>query len=114
MASTLAWFQSSGDLPQIRVYSAPVDQEEALHRSVVDACQTIHNYSGMSERMKRHVEACIDSHGGYFELLLYTLSAITLKLKVSGQVLIRRFFLLVWCVELWTQNFSVPLSYSCI
>jgi hypothetical protein len=43
------------------VYAAPVDSEEA-HR-IVDACQTIRNYPGTFERMRRsmtrRVEACI-------------------------------------------------------
>jgi hypothetical protein len=28
------------------VYAAPVDNEEALHHRIVDACQTICNYPG--------------------------------------------------------------------
>jgi hypothetical protein len=56
------------------VYAAPVDNEEALHHRVVDACQTIRNYPSNFERMRRpmmrRVEACIESHGGYFEHLL--------------------------------------------
>jgi hypothetical protein len=55
------------------VYAAPVDNEEALHRTV-DACQTVRNYLGIFERMQRsmmiHVEACIESHGEHFEYLL--------------------------------------------
>jgi hypothetical protein len=43
------------------VYAAPVDNEEALHHR---------NYPGIFERMlrcmMRRVEACIESHGGYF------------------------------------------------
>jgi hypothetical protein len=54
------------------VYAAPVDNEEA-HR-IVDACQTIGNYPGISERtgrsIMRRVEACTESHGGHFEHLL--------------------------------------------
>jgi hypothetical protein len=56
------------------VYAAPVDNEEALHNRIEDACQTIRNYPGVSERMRRavmrHVEACIESHGAHFEHLL--------------------------------------------
>jgi hypothetical protein len=47
MASTLARFESSGFLPvgtpKALVYAAPVDNEEALHHRIVDACQTIRN-----------------------------------------------------------------------
>jgi hypothetical protein len=56
------------------VYAAPVDNEKALHHHIVDACQTIHNYPGISEQMwwstVRRVETCIDSHLGHFERLL--------------------------------------------
>jgi hypothetical protein len=42
MASTLARFESSGFLrvgtPKSLVYAAPVDNEEALQRRIVDAC----------------------------------------------------------------------------
>jgi transposase len=56
------------------VYAAPVDNEEALHNRIVDACQTIRNYPGIFERMRRsmmrRVKVCIESHGGHFEQLL--------------------------------------------
>jgi hypothetical protein len=56
------------------VCAAPVDKEEALHHCIVDACQTIRNYPGIFEWMRRsvmrRVEACIKSHGGHFEHLL--------------------------------------------
>jgi hypothetical protein len=54
----------------ILVYAAPVDNEEALHHCIVSAYHTICNYCGMFEWMQqsmmRHVEACIESHGGLF------------------------------------------------
>jgi hypothetical protein len=46
MASTLTKFEST-----CLVYAAPVDNEEALHYRIVDACQTIRNYPGIFERM---------------------------------------------------------------
>jgi hypothetical protein len=56
------------------VYADPVDNEEALHHRIVDVCQTICNYPGIFEQMRRsmmrRVEACIESHGGHFEHLL--------------------------------------------
>jgi hypothetical protein len=78
MASTLARFESSAFVPvgtpKSLVYAAPVDNEDALHHRIVDACQTIRNYPGIFERMRRsmlrRVEACIESHGGHFEHLL--------------------------------------------
>jgi hypothetical protein len=55
-------------------YAAPVDNEEALHHRIVDACHTIRNYSDIFERMRRammrRVEACIETDGGHFEHLL--------------------------------------------
>jgi hypothetical protein len=74
MASTLARFESSGFLPKTVAYAAPVDNEMALHHPIVDACQSIRNYPGIFDRMRRsmmrRVEACIESHGGHFEHLL--------------------------------------------
>jgi hypothetical protein len=56
------------------VYAAPSDNEETLHHRIVDACQTIWNYPvifvPMRWPMMRLVEACIESHGRYFEHLL--------------------------------------------
>jgi hypothetical protein len=79
-----AWPPSSPDLNPLDfylwghlkslVYAAPVGKEEALLHGIVDACQTICNYPGIFERMRRsmmrHVEACIESHGRHFEHLL--------------------------------------------
>jgi hypothetical protein len=54
MASTLVRFESSGFLPMgIRKtpwYAVPVDNEE--FDSIVDVCETIHNYPGIFERMR--------------------------------------------------------------
>jgi hypothetical protein len=80
-----AWPSASSDLNpldlylwghlKVLVYAAPVDNDEALHHCIVAACQTIHIYRGISERMRRSMmrraEACIASHGGYYEHLLY-------------------------------------------
>jgi hypothetical protein len=78
MASTLTRLESSEFLPvgtpKPSVYAAPVDKEEALHHRTVDTCQTIRNYPGIFERMRRSVmrcvEACIEFYGGHFEHLL--------------------------------------------
>jgi hypothetical protein len=67
MASTLARFESSGfflwgHLKSL-AYAAPIDNEEALHHRLVDACQTIRNYRSIFERMlwsMRCVEARIE------------------------------------------------------
>jgi hypothetical protein len=62
------------------VYTAPVDNKEALHHHLVDACQTVCNYPGIFEwlqwSMMRCVEACVESHGGHFEHLLEIYSLI--------------------------------------
>jgi hypothetical protein len=56
------------------VYAAPIDNEEALHHRIVDACQTIGNYSGIFERMRRsmmrRVDACTESHLEHIEHIL--------------------------------------------
>jgi hypothetical protein len=79
MASTLTWLESSGFLPveghlKFLVHAAPVDNEEALHHRIVDACQNVHNYPGIYEQLRRammrRVEACIESIGRYFEHFL--------------------------------------------
>jgi hypothetical protein len=56
------------------VYAAPVDNEEPLRNCIMAGCQTIGNYPGIFERMRRsvmrHVEMCVKLHGGHFEHLL--------------------------------------------
>jgi hypothetical protein len=93
---TNAWPPRSPDLNPLwghvkaLVCAAPVDNEEALHHRIVDACQTIRNYRGVFERMRlcmmRRVDACIeDILSSHYK---YTLSALTHKLNVSGHMLI--------------------------
>jgi hypothetical protein len=112
------------------VYAAPLDNEEALHYRTVDACQTIRNCPGISEQMRRsmmrRVEACIESHGGHFEHLLWTYSfSCNSELNVPGHMLIWTSFLVLVCgnsnpkfvrtVQLrpvYINNLSVPLSFS--
>jgi hypothetical protein len=53
---------------QTLVYAAPVGNEEALHRRIVDARQTI--FEQMRLSMVRSFEACTESHGGHFEYCL--------------------------------------------
>jgi hypothetical protein len=50
------------------VYAVPVDNEEALHHRIVDACQTI--FEWMWRSIMRHVEVCVESHEGHFKHLL--------------------------------------------
>jgi hypothetical protein len=85
MASTLTRFNfyQWGHLKTL-VYAVPVDNEEALHHRNGDACQTLHNYPAILERMRRsvmrRVEACTESHGGHFNTYYKcTLSAIQIK-----------------------------------
>jgi hypothetical protein len=60
------------------VCAAPLYNEEALQHRIVDACQSIPNYPGIFERMRRsimrRVEACMECRGGHFEHLLYMYS----------------------------------------
>jgi hypothetical protein len=67
--------RSTPDLNTIDFYlwehqKPPVDNEEALHHRIVDACQTIRNYPGIFEWTRRSVmrpvEACIEAHGEHF------------------------------------------------
>jgi hypothetical protein len=74
----LNWHRVNGPLllEQLKplVYAAPVDNEEALYHRIVDACQTMRNFPGIFEQMRRsmmrRVEACVESRGGHFEHLL--------------------------------------------
>jgi hypothetical protein len=56
------------------VYSAPIVSEEALHKRIFDACQTIHNRRRACERLQqsviRRVYACGDLRGEHSERLL--------------------------------------------
>jgi hypothetical protein len=56
MVSTHTTFASSGFLAvgtaKTLVYVAPDDNEEALHHSIVDACQNIRNYPGIFESIR--------------------------------------------------------------
>jgi hypothetical protein len=73
MTSTLDSFQSSRFLPVETPETPCVDNEDALHHRIVDACQTIGNYPGIFVwmlRTIRRVEACIESHGEHFWHLL--------------------------------------------
>jgi hypothetical protein len=97
------------------VYVAPVDNEEALHRHTVDACQTISSYPAIFERMRRSmirgVEACIELHGGILSTYYKcTLIAITRKLNASGHMLIWTVFLFLY--EELEPKFCPRLSIS--
>jgi hypothetical protein len=99
------------------VYAAPVDNEEALHRRIVDACQTIGNYPGIFERMWRSMMRSTSEFAlNLIEDILSThykstLSAVTHKLNVSGHMLIRTLFLaLVFGIR--AQSLYAPFSYT--
>jgi hypothetical protein len=75
MPSTLARFDYSRFLPlgtpkNPCVFSF-VENKEALHHLIVDACQTIRNYPDIFELMWRYMMASvklrIEFHGGHFE-----------------------------------------------
>jgi hypothetical protein len=59
--------------PKTLLYAVPADNKEALHHSIVDACQTILNCPNISEQMwsvmMRQVEMCSESHGEHFGTL---------------------------------------------
>jgi hypothetical protein len=75
------------------VYAAPVDNEEALHHRIVDACQTIRNCPGIFGRMPRSMSRRVLN---LMEAILSTYKctplAITHKLNVSGHMLIWAYF----------------------
>jgi hypothetical protein len=71
------------------VYAAPVDNEETLRQRIVDTCQTIRNYPGVFERMRRsivrRVEASTEYHGRHSEHFFCKCTlAITHKLNIFG------------------------------
>jgi hypothetical protein len=75
------------------VYAAPADNEETPHHRFLDACQTIHIWPGIFERMwwsmMRRVETGIVSHGGHFSTYYKcTFSVIPRQLSVSGHMLV--------------------------
>jgi hypothetical protein len=110
MASKL---ESSGFLPVMKpktlAYAALVDNEEALHHRIMDACQTICNYTGIFERMQNiiRVEACIGSQGKHFERLLYIYSQV--KCFVAHAVV--GIFLVLICGT-HEHSLSAPFSYT--
>jgi hypothetical protein len=105
------------------VYAAPLHNEAALRHRILDACQTIRNYPGVFERMRRstmrRVEMCIDFHGDnlstYYKC---TLSAITHKLNVFRRVLIWTVFLFwymyvyVSCTQIFPQASVIACKYA--
>jgi hypothetical protein len=100
---------------KILVYAAPVDNEEALHNRILDACQTVHNYPGIFEGMRRsmmrRIEAFIKSHGGRFSTFYKcTLSAVTHKLNVSGYMSIWTFFLIEGLTERCEQTLGTSFT----
>jgi hypothetical protein len=65
------------------VYAAPVDNEEAFHHRIVNACQTIRNYPSIFKRMGQSIMRRVEN------LILFykcALSNITHKLNVSGNM----------------------------
>jgi hypothetical protein len=79
------------------VYVAPVGNEEAIRHRTVDACQTIRNYPGIFERMRRSMRRVEVALNLMEEIMSphieYTLSDIAQKLNVSGHMVIWTFFL---------------------
>jgi hypothetical protein len=65
------------------VYSAPIYNEETIHQHSLYACQIICTHPKTYERVwkstVRHVCACINSGGGCFEHLLWTVTWYTIQ-----------------------------------
>jgi hypothetical protein len=103
------------------VHAAPVDNEEAIHHHSVDACRITPNFPGIFELMRlsmtRSIQACIDLMEDI--LITYykcTLSAVTYKLTVSGQMLIWTFFLFryVKLVPKFVRSFQLHPVHSTV
>jgi hypothetical protein len=92
------------------LYSASFDNEEALQHRIVDACETIHNYPGIFERMRRsmmrHVEAYIESQGGQFQNLLQMYSFSCFRTHVDLP------FFLLFVHGILAQSLFTSLSYT--
>jgi hypothetical protein len=73
MASMVSRFESSGFLT-VETSKIPVDNEETLHRRIMDACQSIRSYPGICGRMRRpmmrRVETRPETHEEHFEHVL--------------------------------------------
>jgi hypothetical protein len=54
------------------VYAGLVENEEALHHRIVDACETIRNFERTRRFMMRRVKGYTESHAGHSEHLLQT------------------------------------------
>jgi hypothetical protein len=94
--------------------SPGLDNKEALHRHVVDACEisatapTTLDECGSPQLnvLKRVLNVMKDILSTYYE---FTLSAITHKINVSGHILIRTLFLFCYVNG---QNMDEPCSYN--
>jgi hypothetical protein len=106
-----AWPPRPPDLNPLNFYlwvhlnATPVDNEETHLRRIVDACQTIRNCPGISERMRRsmmrRVEACIESYGGHFERLLQMyFRSYNSQIKCFRTHVDMNIFFFFWYVEL--------------
>jgi hypothetical protein len=98
------------------VYAVPADNEEAPHLRTVDACQTVRNYLGIFEWMRRsmmrRVEAPIESHGGHFEHLweMYIFRCNS-QIKCFRTRVDMVIFIVLAC-ETRVQNLSAPFRYT--
>jgi hypothetical protein len=117
-----AWLPRSPDLNplnfypweylNVHVYAVPVDNEEALHHRIVDACRTILKYPGIFERMRRGVHQI--SRRKFW--LIYV--NINVNVRLFNILNLRKFF--TDCFEILTQRcirirtcFYVPILYRC-
>jgi hypothetical protein len=90
------------------VYAAPVDNEEAFHRTV-GACQTIRSYPGIFEWMQRSMRVLNLMEDILSICYKCTLPAVTHKLNTSGRMLIW-----ISCLVRGTrvQSLSTHFSYT--
>jgi hypothetical protein len=100
----------------MHMYSAPVNDEEALHHHIVDACQTVWNCPDIFDWMQQSIKRCVEPCINFMEDILNTyykctLSAIKYKLNVSRHMLIWIFF---YCFDMWnySQTLSAPFIYT--
>jgi hypothetical protein len=116
MTFTLAWFQSYEFLPvgTPRNPCVSVDNEEAVHHRIVDACQSLCSYPASLngcgvpwwDVSRRALNLMEDILSTYHKC---TLTAIT-KLNVYGLMLIWIFFVVLVCGT--SAQVSAPVSYG--
>jgi hypothetical protein len=106
----IVWIFTCGDI------AASADNKYVLHHAIVNACQTICNYPGIFERMRRFMIRRIEACNGLMEdiwstLYKCTLSAISKKIKCFRRHIDMDIFS---CFGMWNScpNLSAHFSYT--